>query len=147
MNNVVLIGRLARDPELKYIPASGMAVTKFTLAVDKELSKEKKQEALSQGKQTADFINITSFGKQAENCANYLSKGVQCAIHGRITTGNYTTQEGEKRYFTNIIANRVEFIGGQKGQTQHERSEPDSSFFDNLPDDDFQPADDEEIPF
>ncbi len=147
MNHVILIGRLARDPELKYIPASGMAVTKFSLAVDKELSKDKKQEAVSQGKQTADFLNITSFGKQAENCANYLSKGSQCAIHGRITTGNYTTQEGEKRYVTNIIADRVEFIGSQKGQTQHGRSEPDSSFFDNLPDDDFHPVDDEEIPF
>ena len=148
MNNVVLIGRLTRDPEMKFIPASGMAVTKFTLAVDKELPKEKKQEAVSQGKPTADFLNITSFGKQAENCANYLAKGSQCAIHGRITSGSYTTQEGEKKYFTNIIADRVEFVGSQKGQQGKAGS--DGSYFDNLPDeaeDVFQPVDDEDVPF
>ena len=77
MNSVVLIGRLTRDPELRFIPSTGMAVTKFTLAVDREMSREKKQEAASQGKQTADFIGITVFGKTAEISANYLSKGSQ----------------------------------------------------------------------
>ena len=114
MNSVVLIGRLARDPELRFIPTTGMAVAKFTLAVDREMSREKKQEAASQGKQTADFIGITVFGKHAENCANYLSKGRECAVHGRISTGSYTTQTGEKRYTTDIIADRVEFIGGRE---------------------------------
>jgi single-strand DNA-binding protein len=84
MNNVVLIGRLTRDPDLRFIPTTGMAVAKFALAVDREMSREKKQEAISQGKQTADFINITVFGKTAELCANYLAKGRQCAIQGRI---------------------------------------------------------------
>ncbi len=74
MNNVVLIGRLARDPELRFIPSTGMAVAKFNLAVDREMSKDKKQEAQSQGKQTADFIGVTVFGKSAENAANFLKK-------------------------------------------------------------------------
>ncbi|HAQ39653.1 MAG TPA: single-stranded DNA-binding protein [Clostridiales bacterium] len=152
MNNVVLIGRLVRDPELRFIPSSGMAVAKFTLAVDREMSRDKKQEAASQGKQTADFIGITVFGKQAENCANYLTKGSQCAVHGRISTGSYTTQTGEKRYTTDIIADRVEFIGG-KGQSSPQQGrpvQPDSSFFGDFPDEDndiFQPVDDEDIPF
>lgn len=153
MNSVVLIGRLARDPELRFIPSTGMAVAKFTLAVDREMSREKKQEATSQGKQTADFIGITVFGKQAENCANYLAKGRECAVHGRISTGSYTAQTGEKRYTTDIIADRVEFIGGAKGQPspQQERPvQPDSSFFGDSPDEEndiFQPVDDEDIPF
>ncbi|MDW5300608.1 MAG: single-stranded DNA-binding protein [Sedimentibacter sp.] len=153
MNIVVLIGRVARAPELRFIPYTGMAVAKFTLAVDKEMSKDKKQELTSQGKQTADFISITVFGKQAENCANYLAKGSQCAVHGRISTGSYTTQTGEKRYTTDIIADRVEFIGakGQATSSQQGRSvQPDSSFFDEFPDEDndiFQPVDDEDIPF
>ena len=153
MNNVVLIGRLARDPELKFVPASGTAVTRLTLAVDKDLFGEKKQQAISQGKPTADFISVTVFGKQAENCANYLAKGSQCAIHGRISTGSFTTQSGEKRYTTDVIADKVEFIGA-KGQAKSSQQggevQPDSSYFDNLPDDGediFNPVDDEEIPF
>lgn len=155
MNSVVLIGRLARDPELRFVPATGAAVAKLTLAVDKDLFGEKKQQAINEGKPTADFIGITVFGKQAENCANYLAKGSQCAIHGRISTGSYTTQTGEKRYTTDVIADKVEFIG-PKGQNQSspmgatKQSQPDSSYFDGFPDDDndiFQPVDDEDIPF
>lgn len=137
MNSAVLIGRLTKDPELSFVPSTGLAVAKFTLAVDKEMSKDKKQEAASQGKQTADFIGITVFGKQAENCANYLAKGSQCAVHGRISTGSYTTQTGEKRYTTDIIADRVEFLGQAKPQSN----------FNDMPDA-FEPvADDEDIPF
>ncbi|MDD2495969.1 MAG: single-stranded DNA-binding protein [Tissierellia bacterium] len=153
MNSVVLIGRLARDPELRFVPATGMAVTRLTLAVDKELFGEKKQQAISQGKPTADFINVTVFGKIAENCANYLAKGRQCAIHGRISTGSYTTQSGEKRYTTDVIADKVEFIGSKdqgSSSQQGKPVQPDSSYFDDFPDDDndiFQPVDDEEIPF
>lgn len=140
MNSVVLIGRLARDPELTFIPASGLAVTKINLAVDKDMSKDKKQEAAAQGKQTADFIGITVFGKQAENAANFLSKGSKCAIHGRINTGSYTTQAGEKRYTTDVIADRVEFLDS-KGQAKPVNENMDDD------EDIFQPVDDDEIPF
>lgn len=139
MNNVVLIGRLARDPELRFVPSTGMAVTKFTLAVNREMSKDKQEEAKSKGQQTADFINITVFGKMAENAANYLSKGKQCAVHGRIQTGSYTDQEGIKRYTTDVIADRVEFIGSS-GQAKPQSNDD----FDN---DIFTPVDDEDIPF
>jgi len=144
MNNVVLIGRLCKDPELKFIPATGMAVTKMSLAVDKDLFGEKKQQAVSQGKATADFINITVFGKLAENCANYLAKGKQCAVHGRISTGSYTKDDGSKVYTTDIIADKVEFIGSKsEGQAK-----PQENNLDDLDEDIFQPVDDEsEVPF
>ena len=71
MNNVVLIGRLTRDPELRYLPNSGTPVANFSLAVDKQLSKEKKQEFETKGQPTADFINIVVWNKPAENCANF----------------------------------------------------------------------------
>jgi len=137
INSVVLIGRLAKDPELSFVPSSGLAVAKVNLAVDKDMSKDKKEEAKRQGKQTADFIPITIFGKQAENAANYLSKGSQCAVHGRINTGSYTTQTGEKRYTTDVIADRVEFIGQAKQQNNN---------FDESPDI-FEPADPNDVPF
>ena len=140
MNNVVLIGRLTREVELKFIPSTGMAVAKFSLAVDRGLYGEKKQEAEAKGQPTADFINITVFGKTAENCANYLSKGNKCAIQGRISTGSYTTQTGEKRYTTEVIADKVEFLE-PKGQAQ-QQDNPDAD------EDVFEPVeDDEDIPF
>lgn len=96
------------------------------MAFDREMSREKKEEAAAQGKPTADFINITVFGKTAENCANYLAKGSQCAIHGRINTGSYTTQTGEKRYTTDVIADRVEFLSKKEttGMPDEDTFEP-----------------------
>jgi single-strand DNA-binding protein len=136
MNSVVLIGRLTRDPELRFIPATGMAVANFTLAVDKDLFGDKKQEAINQGKPTADFIYITVFGKIAENCANYLRKGSKCCVQGRIITNNYVDNQGVKQYKTGVTADRVEFLDSKKSEIEHN--------FDN---DIFTPADDEEIPF
>lgn len=109
MNLVVLIGRLTRDPELKYLPNTGTAVTTFTLAVDKQLSKEKKQELEEKGEPTADFINIVVWGKQAENCANYLVKGRLVAIQGRIQSRSWETENG-RRYATEVVANQVQFL-------------------------------------
>ncbi len=137
INSVVLIGRLSKDPELSFVPSSGLAVAKVNLAVDKDMAKDKKEQAKQQGKQTADFIQVTIFGKQAENAANYLSKGSQCAVHGRISTGSYTTQTGEKRYTTDVIADRVEFIGQAKQQNNN---------FDDMPDI-FEPANPDNVPF
>jgi single-strand DNA-binding protein len=122
MNSVVLIGRCSKDIELRFIPSSGLAVAKFSLAVDRGLYGEKKQEAEAKGLPTADFINITVFGKSAENCANYLSKGNKCAVQGRISTGSYTTQTGEKRYTTEVIADKVEFLEN-KGQAKPQDEE------------------------
>ncbi len=112
MNSVVLIGRLARDPDLKFMP-SGLAVTNIMLAVDKEMFRDKKQEAINQGKPTADFIPVIVFGKVAENCANFLNKGDMCAVRGRISTESYTTQTGEKRYSTKVLAVKVKFLNSK----------------------------------
>ena len=110
MNSVNLIGRITRDPELRYTQ-SQMAVCTFTLAVDKGLSRDKRQEMESAGKPTADFPRIMVFGKMAESTSTYLSKGSQCAVIGRIQTGSYQDREtGKTIYTTDIIADRVEFL-------------------------------------
>ena len=136
MNSVVLIGRLVADPDMRFIPTTGRAVANFRLAVDKELSKEKREEFKQQEKPTADFINIVVYGKQAENCANFTKKGRMCAVQGRIATRTYTSNSGEKKFVTEVVANRVKFLEWSRkkqGQTQE--------------DDIWQPVDDEEIPF
>ena len=143
MNNVVIIGRLVRDPELKFIPSTGMAVANFTLAVDKEMSKEKKDEMQAQGKQTADFIPIVVFGKIAETCVNYLTKGRQTGVNGRIQTRTYTTNAGDKRYITEVLASRIEFLGNGSGG----RKQSDNDYPDFNDEDIFQPTDDNDIPF
>lgn len=109
MNNVVLIGRLTRDPELRYT-SSQMAVCHFSIAVDRPRSQNKDQ--------TADFLRITVFGKQAENCGRYLAKGRQVGIQGRIQTGSYKNKDGQTVYTTDIIANSVEFLGGGQAGTR-----------------------------
>jgi single-strand DNA-binding protein len=151
MNNVVLIGRLVRDPELKFIPSNGRAVANFTLAVDKGLSKEMKADFESKGKPTADFIRIVVFGKQAENCANYLNKGIMTSVSGRISTGSYKTQSGETRYTTEVIADRVEFLewgGGKSGSGNSSAQSSSDDDFANFEEDDiFEPTDDDDIPF
>lgn len=120
MNNLSLIGRLTKDPELRYTN-SGMAVCRFTLAVDRGLSKDKKMEAENKGQPTADFIPITSFSKTAELVSSYMSKGQQLGITGRIQTSSYKGQDGKTVYRTDVIADRVYFISngnGNKNKTE-----------------------------
>ena len=110
MNKVILIGRLTRDPELRYTQ-SNQAVCSFTLAVDKKLSREKREEAEAAGRPTADFPRVIVWGKAGENASRYLFKGSQCAVEGRIQTGSYQDGEtGKTVYTTDIIADRVEFL-------------------------------------
>ncbi len=115
MNSVQLSGRLTKDLELRRLENSKQtAVVNFILAVDKELSKEKKEEAIKLGKQTADFIPVTVFGKPAENCVNYLEKGSKIIVTGKITTGSYVDQTGATKYTMQVTAERVEFVGTKK---------------------------------
>lgn len=138
MNQVVLIGRLTRDVDLRETQG-GLTYARFTLAVDKQLSKEKKREMENRGENTADFINIVVWGAQAENCAKYLSKGKLVAVNGRIQTGSYE-KDGVKRYTTDVVANQVQFLewGEKSDRTQESDSFGDISGF--------KPTD-ENIPF
>lgn len=137
MNNVVLIGRLVREPELRYLPGSGQAISTFTLAVDKGLSKDKKQEMESQNKPSADFIRIIVWGKMGENCANYLAKGRLVGIQGRIQTGSYDDKDGKKVFTSDVVASNVEFLEwGDKPQSNEQPNEYEG----------FHPTDDS-IPF
>ena len=108
MNSVVLIGRLARDPELSYTANTQTAVCHFTLAVSRP-----RRNGEDQG---ADFLRVTVFGRQAENCDRYLAKGRQCAVHGRIDTGSYKNREGVNVNTFDIIADNVEFLGTGNGE-------------------------------
>lgn len=117
MNQVVLIGRLTKDPEIRYAQ-NGNAQCIFTLAVDRGLSREKKEEMTAEGKPTADFIRIIVWGKSAENCSKYLSKGSQCAVSGRIVTGSYEASDGTRRYTTDVNANFVEFLRGTESAAE-----------------------------
>ena len=109
MNKVVLIGRLTKDPELRYTPGTGTAVSTVTLAVDRYNSKTQQREA--------DFIPVVVYGKQAESTANHLVKGSQAAVSGRIQTRSYDAKDGTKRYVTEVVADvplGVQFIGSKK---------------------------------
>ena len=146
MNSVVLIGRLTRDPELRYIPNSGTAVSTFTLAVDKPLSREKKSEMESKNQPTADFIRIVVWGKTAENCANYLIKGRLVAVQGRIQTGSYDDKDGKRVYTTDIVASNVEFLEwGDKSNRDSGFNESQDTGFPGI--DGFHPTDNDDIPF
>ena len=148
MNNVVLIGRLVGDPELRYIP-SGSAVSRFASAVDKQLSREKKQELESKNQPTADFIRIVVWGRTAENCANFLEKGRLVAVQGRIQTGSYDDKDGKRVYTTDVVANNVEFLEwGDKTNTNRGSGGSDNSNdtgFSGI--EGFHPTDNDDIPF
>jgi single-strand DNA-binding protein len=106
LNRVILIGRLTRDPELRYT-ASGVALTSFSLAVDRNYVNQ-------QGERGTDFIRITVWRKLAETCANHLSKGRLVAIEGRLQTRSYETPEGQKRQVTDVVADDVRFLDWPK---------------------------------
>lgn len=116
LNRIVLIGRLTRDPELRYTPA-GVAVTQFTLAVDRPFSNQ-------QGSREADFINIVTWRQLAENCANYLRKGRLAAVDGRLQIRNYDNNEGRKVYVTEVIADNVRFLESANNQRDDMPPEP-----------------------
>ncbi len=146
LNNVVLIGRLTRDPELRYIPNSGTPVSTFTLAVDKGLSREKKQEMESKNQPTADFINIVVWGKVAENVANFVNKGKLVGVQGRIQSRSYDAKDGNRRYITEVVANTVEFLEWGDNTPNKQGSYNDNNL--DYPEmDGFHPTDNDDIPF
>lgn len=108
-----MIGRLTKDPEVRYTGQSQMAVATFTIAIDRPVKQ-------GQEKQT-DFPRVTVFGRQAENCERFLEKGSRCGIQGRLQTGSYKNRDGVTVYTTDVIADRVEFLDF-KGETSNGRS-------------------------
>ena len=117
MNKVFLIGRLVADPELRYTQ-SNKPVADFRLAVNRQYTDES-------GERKADFINIITWGKQAENVKQYIEKGSQVAVDGRIQTRTYENDEGRKIYVTEVLAERVQFLDAKKVNSQTEVSPAD----------------------
>ena len=166
LNRVVLVGRLTKDPDLRYTP-SGVPVATFTLAVNRTFTNQ-------QGEREADFINIVVWRKPAENVANFLKKGSLAGVDGRIQTRNYEGQDGRRVYVTEVVAESVQFLeprnasqertgsgfsGGQRerdfgyNQNQPQRNYQDNNQFSRLDDDPFadngEPIDisDDDLPF
>ena len=105
MNKVILMGRLTRDPDVRYTQGeSPAAIARYTLAVDRRFARRDQQDA-----QTADFIGIVAFGKAGEFAEKYLKKGTKIIVTGRIQTGSYTNKDGQKVYTTDIVAEDQEF--------------------------------------
>lgn len=121
MNNVQLIGRLTGIPDLRFLQ-SGMQVVRFNLAVDKMLSKEKKEEAKAKNQPTADFISCVAWGKLAETISNYTQKGSKIGVTGRIQTGSYD-KDGQKVYTTDIVVTSMDLLDApqQNNQTSQQQ--------------------------
>lgn len=145
MNSVQLIGRLTRDPEVRYTSGQ-MAVATFTVAIDRPTRAGEDR--------VTDFPRVTVFGRQAENCEKYLAKGRRVAVEGRIQTGSYKNKDGNTVYTTDVVANRVEFIDwgnenqqerpSTSGERPQRRREPEQ--MDMAMPDSFEEID-EDIPF
>lgn len=146
MNSVVLIGRLTRDPEVRYTAGTQMAVCTFTVAIDRPVR--------AGGEKQTDFPRVTVFGKQAENCERFLAKGRLVGVQGRLQTGSYTNKDGATVYTTDVVADRVEFLEwGDRNERQAARPAAQSSSQGSAPAGGFDAAPegfsaiDEDIPF
>lgn len=139
MNKVVLVGRIVRDPEVRYSQGENpTAVARYTIAVDRRFKRD--------GEPTADFINCVTFGKSAEFVEKYFRKGLRISISGRITTNSYTNKDGIKVYTTEVTVEEQEFAESkaesEANKTSNQQSTPSSDVFINVPD-----GVDEELPF
>jgi len=143
MNKVILIGNLVANPEFRQT-GSGTSVCTFRLAVQRRF-------ANAQGVREADFINIVAWRQLADLCSRFLTKGRKCAVVGSLQTRSYDAQDGTKRYVTEVVADEVEFIGGQQGNQNQGNygdaslpPEPPASYQSNTG---FTQVDDDELPF
>jgi single-strand DNA-binding protein len=135
MNKCILIGRLVKDPDVRYSQGQeSMAIARYTLAVDRAIKKDREQ--------TADFISCVAFGKNGEFAEKYLHKGTKIAIEGRIQTGSYE-KDGHKVYTTDIVVEHHEFCESRNASGTSGNSAPDADGFVNVPDS----VDDEALPF
>ncbi len=118
LNKVLLIGNLTRDPELRYIP-SGQAVTSFTIAINRTYASQSGEK-----KEEVSFIRVVVWGRSAENCNEYLKKGSQVCVEGRLQSRSWDAQDGTKRSTTEVIAQNVQFLGRPSGGRGAENAEP-----------------------
>ena len=125
MNKVFLVGRLARDPELRY-SSSNLATMRCSIAVDRQFVREGEERG-------ADFINIVAFGNRAETMSKYLTKGSQIAVDGRIQTGSYDGADGKKVYTTDVIVENFQFLDSKGSRNMEDASEPINN---DIPNDD-----------
>ena len=138
MNKVILMGRLTRDPEVRYSQgAQPLAIARYTLAVDRRGSK--------QVEQSADFINCIAFGKSGEFAEKYLHQGTKIVVTGRIQTGSYTNRDGQKVYTTDVVVEEQEFAESKKNTQPAPEPAPAGGYegFMNIPDN----VEDEGLPF
>ncbi len=160
MNRITLMGRLTRDPELNYNSSTGNPMARFTLAVDRRLSKERKMEMEAKNQPTADFIQVVCWGRLAESVSRYTEKAKRVIVEGRIRTGSYEGKDGTRRYTTDVVASAVEFIDWKDHQDSSQQPNygsgspyPENRAVDEEEDsddffgDDFSPVDDDRIPF
>ena len=127
MNNVILVGRLTRDPELRTTP-NGIATTQITVAMNRPANQN--------GERQSDFINVVVWRRQAENVANYLDKGSLVSVEGRLQTGNYTDKDGNRRYTTDVAADSVQFLESRRqseSRAQSYQNEPTPYDFEQAP--------------
>lgn len=143
MNRVVLVGRLTKDPDLRYTP-NGVPVASFTLAVNRNFTNQ-------QGDREADFIQCQIWRKPAENVANFLKKGSLAGVDGRIRTRHYEGQDGKRVYVTEIVAESVQFLEPKRdgnGQRSEETNYNSGTRNENpFPDNDYQGISDDDLPF
>lgn len=136
MNKVILLGRLTKDPELKFTAGKGTAVTRFTLAVTRQFKRDE-----------ADFINCVAFNKTAEIIAQYCTKGTQVSLIGNIRTGSYDAQDGSKRYTSDVVVESFEFVGNNKNNNTNSDATSSTNHDFSGFDDDMTPVDDGDMPF
>lgn len=137
MNKVVLIGRLVKNPELKYLSDSGTAVTTVTLAIDRRMNQNEKKEA--------DFIPVVIWGKSAESTVQHMRRGLLMGVAGRMQTRSYDHKGGYRAYVTEVIAEEVKFLqwSNEKGKAQIDKSEGYPGSYEDV----FIPFDQEDLPF
>lgn len=131
MNKLILMGRLTKDPEVRYSQGNNpMAIARYTLAVERKFKRD--------GEPNADFINCIAFGKNGEFAEKYLHKGIKILVEGRIQTGSYTNKDGQKVYTTDVVVESCEFAESKNASQQNERPQPapqtDSDGFMSIPD-------------
>lgn len=140
MNSVVLIGRLTKDPELRYISGTGTAVANFTIAINRDYKKK-------DGTVETDFIPVQVMGKAAEFCANYITKGRLVAIQGSIRVDRYETQTGENRTFTKVSARNIKPLDYVKNDNSNSDTNSNFEHAEGLDPNGFTAIDDDNIPF